>query len=74
MGVYTPILARMPGLRNDSLLKECALFDLQRAARVVGSLYNDRLRGCGITIAQFSLLRGIEALQPVGMARLARSR
>jgi len=63
----------MPGLRNDSLLKECALFDLQRATRVVSSLYNDRLRGSGITIAQFSLMRGIEALQPVGMARLAQS-
>lgn len=74
MGVNTPILARMPGLRNShSLLKECALFDLQRASRVVSSLYNERLRGCGITIAQFSLMRSIEALQPVGMARLARA-
>ena len=63
----------MPGVRNDPLLKECALFDLQRASRVVSSLYNARLRGSGITIAQFSLMRSIEALQPVGMARLAQA-
>ncbi len=67
----------MHGSRNNNnnhyLLKECALFDLQRASRVISSLYNDRLRGCGITIAQFSLIRSIEALQPVGMARLAQA-
>ncbi len=66
----------MHGPRNNNnyyLLNECALFDLQRASRVISSLYNDRLRGCGITIAQFSLIRSIEALQPVGMARLAQA-
>ena len=63
----------MLGSRNDPLLKECALFDLQRASRVVSSLYNARLRGSGITIAQFSLMRSIDALQPVGMARLAKA-
>lgn len=65
----------MPGSRNtdSSLLTECALFDLQRASRVVSSLYNEKLRGCGITIAQFTLMRSIEALQPVGMARLAKA-
>lgn len=61
----------MPRLRNDPLLKECALFDIQRASRVVTSLYNAHLRSSGITIAQFSLLRNIAAMQPVGMVRLA---
>jgi DNA-binding MarR family transcriptional regulator len=61
----------MPRPRNDSLLKECALFDIQRASRVVTGLYNAHLRGVGITIAQFSLLRNIAALQPVGIVRLA---
>ncbi len=64
----------MPGVRNNNpLLNECALFNLQRASRVVSSLYNARLRGSGITIAQFSLMRSIEALQPVSMASLARA-
>ncbi len=64
----------MPGVRNNNpLLNECAQFDLQRASRVVSSLYNARLRGSGITIAQFSLMRSIEALQPVSMASLARA-
>lgn len=59
--------------RADPLLKECALFDLQRASRVISSLYNARLRASGITIAQFTLLRNIEALAPVSMARLAQA-
>lgn len=61
----------MPAKRNADLLQECALFDLQRAARVVSALYNTHLRPSGITVAQFSLLRSIDALAPVGMARLA---
>lgn len=60
----------MPGLRNDPLLQECALFDIQRASRVVTGLYNAHLRGSGLSIAQFSLLRNIAALQPVGIVRL----
>ena len=65
----------MPRLRNtdEPRIAECALFDLQRASRVVSSFYNRKLRGCGITIAQFTLLRSIEALQPVGMARVAKA-
>jgi len=58
-------------LLTDPLLKECALFDVQRAARVMSSLYNAHLRGSGITVAQYSLMRSIEELQPVGIARLA---
>ncbi len=56
---------------RDKLLSECALFDLQRASRVVGSLYNSHLRGTGMTIAQWSLLRNIAALAPVSVGRLA---
>jgi DNA-binding MarR family transcriptional regulator len=56
---------------KDKLLSECALFDLQRASRLVASLYNARLRGAGITGTQWSLLRNIQALQPVAISRLA---
>jgi DNA-binding MarR family transcriptional regulator len=61
----------MPRKRNDDVLRECALFDIQRASRVVSGLYNAHLRPSGITVAQFSLLRSIDALAPVGMVRLA---
>lgn len=56
---------------SDRLLSECALFDIQRASRVVASLYNSHLRDAGITIAQWSLLRNIAAMQPVSIGRLA---
>lgn len=56
---------------TDKLLSECALFDIQRASRVVASLYNSHLRDAGITIAQWSLLRNIAAMQPVSIGRLA---
>lgn len=63
----------MPGKRNDPLLQECALFDIQRASRMVSGLYNTHLRPSGITVAQFSLLRSIDVLAPVGMAQLAQA-
>ena len=56
---------------KDKLLSECALFDIQRASRVVASLYNAHLRGAGITVAQWSLLRNIQFMEPVGVSRLA---
>lgn len=56
---------------REALLAECALFDLQRASRVMSGLYNSHLRSAGTTIAQFSLLRNIKALQPVSIMRLA---
>jgi len=40
---------------KDKLLSECALFDIQRASRVVASLYNAHLRGAGLTVAQWSV-------------------
>jgi len=56
---------------NDKLLSECALFDIQRASRVVASLYNSHLRDADTTVAQWSLLRNIAAMQPVSIGRLA---
>jgi len=56
---------------HDKLLSECALFDIQRASRVVAGLYNSHLRGAGTTVAQWSLLRNIAAMQPVSIGWLA---
>lgn len=56
---------------KDKLLLECALFDIHRASRVVSGLYNAHLRSAGMTVAQWSLLRNIAAMQPVSIGRLA---
>lgn len=56
---------------KDKLLSECALFDIQRASRVVAGLYNAHLRGAGISIAQWSLLRNVSFMEPVSIGRLA---
>jgi DNA-binding MarR family transcriptional regulator len=45
---------------------------LRQAARKVSALYDQALAPFGINIAQFSLLRSIERLQPVSMTDLAR--
>lgn len=46
---------------------------LREAARKVSTLYDEALAPFGINIAQFSLLRRIERLQPVSMTDLARN-
>jgi DNA-binding MarR family transcriptional regulator len=46
---------------------------LREAARKVSGLYDEALAPFGINIAQFSLLRRIERLQPVSMTDLARN-
>lgn len=56
---------------NDRLLSECALFDIQRASRVVARLYNSHLRAADLTVAQWSLLRNIAAMRRVSVGRLA---
>ncbi len=48
-------------------------FDVQRAARILSGRYNLHMRESGITIAQYTLLRNIEALQPVSMTKLAQT-
>lgn len=46
---------------------------LREAARKVSALYDEALAPFGINIAQFSLLRRVERLQPVSLSDLARS-
>lgn len=71
MRVYTLILFQMPQSRNKLTLEQCMHFDVQRTARILSGLYNLHMRESGITIAQYTLLRNIEALQPVSMSQLA---
>lgn len=49
----------------------CSL--LRTATRRVGSLYDAALAPSGINIAQYSLLRTVERLQPVSLTELAAS-
>ncbi|WP_112669554.1 MarR family winged helix-turn-helix transcriptional regulator [Brucella intermedia] len=49
----------------------CSL--LRSATRKVGSFYDEALAPLGINIAQYSLLRGIERLQPVSLTELGRA-
>ena len=51
----------MKSKTRHELLAECACFDLRKAARAVSRMYDDFLRGEGINITQFSLLRLIQA-------------
>ncbi|NTJ43865.1 MarR family transcriptional regulator [Agrobacterium larrymoorei] len=54
-------------------MANCYSVMLREAARKVSALYDEALAPFGINIAQFSLLRRIERLQPVSMSDLARS-
>ena len=54
-------------------MTKCYSMMLREAARKVSTLYDEALAPFGINIAQFSLLRRIERLQPVSMTDLARN-
>lgn len=56
---------------DAELMEQCALFDVHRVSRVLTVLYNTHLRDTGLTMAQFTLLRNIAALAPVGMTKIA---
>ncbi|MDR6955927.1 DNA-binding MarR family transcriptional regulator [Ancylobacter sp. 3268] len=46
---------------------------LRSATRKIGSVYDRALAPLGINIAQYSLLRSVERLQPVSLTELART-
>ena len=51
----------------------CVCARLRRGARALTLLYDETLAPAGLTVAQFSLLRHIERLGPVGVQALARA-
>lgn len=57
---------------DEQLLEQCALFDVHRFGRVLNSLYNDHLRGSGLTISQYTLLRNIAALSSASITQIAK--
>ena len=56
-----------------TIMNPCYSVMLREASRKVSAIYDEALSPLGINIAQFSLLRRIERLQPVSMTDLARS-
>ncbi len=56
---------------DTRLVEQCLLFDVHRLGRAMTSLYNAYLRETDLTIAQFTLLRNIAAMAPVGMTEIA---
>lgn len=49
----------------------CACHRLRRGARAITGLYDAALAPAGLNVAQFSLLRHIERLAPIGVSALA---
>lgn len=62
----------MKAKTRDELLAECACFDLRKAARAISRMYDDFLRGQGINITQFSLLRVIGGEGELSISTLGR--
>jgi DNA-binding MarR family transcriptional regulator len=50
----------------------CACANLRRASRAVSQLYDERLRGAGLTIAQFTLLQVLVQAGEITQAGLGR--
>lgn len=53
-------------------MTKCYSTMLRQATRKVSSVYDEALASLGINIAQYSLLRAIERLQPVSITELGR--
>ena len=49
----------------------CTSFNLRRASRAVGQIYDAALRPCGLRITQFSLLGAVETTEPTTVGDLA---
>jgi DNA-binding MarR family transcriptional regulator len=51
--------------------RECACFNLRKAARAVTQFYDDKMRPAGLRGTQFALLAHALALGPVALTKLA---
>ena len=49
----------------------CACAKLRRSARIVSALYDAALEPCGLSVAQFSLLRMLQRSGPSSLTRFA---
>lgn len=58
-------------MHHDSIEGPCVCTTLRKAARAVGRVYDEALAGCGMTTAQFAILRHIARGGSVPLSRLA---
>jgi DNA-binding MarR family transcriptional regulator len=49
----------------------CACNKLRRSARIISAIYDQALKPCGISVAQYSLLRMLQRAGPSSLTRLA---
>jgi DNA-binding MarR family transcriptional regulator len=62
-----------PGAASPSLrVLPCACANLRRAARAVSQLYDEELRGAGLSIAQFTLLQVLVLAGEISQVSLGR--
>jgi DNA-binding MarR family transcriptional regulator len=59
-------------VRSSLRVLPCACANLRRAARAVSQVYDDELRGTGLTIAQFTLLQALTLAGDITQGGLGR--
>jgi DNA-binding MarR family transcriptional regulator len=62
----------MKKVRPSLRVLPCACANLRRAARAVSQVYDDELRGTGLTIAQFTLLQALTLAGEITQGGLGR--
>jgi DNA-binding MarR family transcriptional regulator len=60
----------MTSPESNRIPSPCNCLNLRRAAQALTGLYDAILDPCGLSIAQFSLLKHIQSLEPVNVSRL----
>lgn len=58
-------------LEMADLVSQCALFDVSRLSRLLGGLYNAKMKDAPLSISQYTLLINIDALAPVRVTEVA---
>jgi DNA-binding MarR family transcriptional regulator len=69
--VYILPCMDLPDRAQVAAVRQCACFNLRKAARAVTQLYDGMLRPSGLRATQFSLLMVVRAMSKVSISRLA---
>ena len=58
-------------MHQDMIEGPCVCTALRKAARAVSRVYDEALAGCGMSTAQFAILRHVGRGEPLALSRLA---
>ncbi|ATY31018.1 MarR family winged helix-turn-helix transcriptional regulator [Sphingomonas psychrotolerans] len=58
-------------MHHDSVKSPCVCTALRKAARAVSRVYDEALADCGMSTAQFAILRHVGRGEPLALSRLA---